>query len=118
MLRGLVCSILEDGGYRVIEAATGREALEAVERSERGVDLLLTDVVMPEVDGRVLSARLEEICPGSRTLFMSGHPDRGQPGATHDDLPEGRVIAKPFTRGELLSTIRAVLDGQQPGASA
>ncbi|MDJ0848802.1 MAG: ATP-binding protein [Myxococcota bacterium] len=118
MLRGLVCSILEDGGYRVIEAATGREALEAVERSEQGVDLLLTDLVMPEVDGRVLSARLAEISPASRTLFMSGHPDRGQPGAAQDDLPEGRVIAKPFTRGELLSTIRAVLDGQESGARA
>ena len=108
----LVRSILEEGGYRVIEAASGLEALSLLQRGEETIDLLLTDVVMPKVSGRELGAQLAELRPGTPTVYMSGYPDRGRREPSLDPLPGDRVIGKPFKRSELLSMVRSALDGR------
>jgi two-component SAPR family response regulator len=73
---------------------------------EDDVDLLLTDVVMPEMSGYELAARALEHRPGLRTMFMSGY---SHPGAGPQQVP-GELLQKPFTTDELTQTIRKTLD--------
>jgi PAS domain S-box-containing protein len=116
-VRRLVQSILSDVGYRVIEASTGLEALSILQQGDDHVDLLLTDVVMPEMGGRALHLKLTEIRPGIPTIFMSGYPNRKRTGTVYDPLPGETLIGKPFTRSELLSTIHSKLSDEALNAS-
>jgi CheY-like chemotaxis protein len=108
-VRNLARRILSAAGYTVLTAANGGEALLLCERRGRDVDLLLTDVVMPGLDGRALAERLAPLCPGTRVLYMSGYTDdviahRGVIDAgTH-------FIAKPFTVDGLTRAVRSALD--------
>jgi CheY-like chemotaxis protein len=72
-LRELTVKLLLDGGYRVIEAKDGEDALTIMATSEAGIDLLLTDVIMPEKSGPELVKQAEEGYPKTRSLFMSGY---------------------------------------------
>ena len=95
VVRNLARRILRDGGYRVIEAGSGEEALHLAGEHAGRIDLLLTDVVMPGMNGRELADRLVEIRPGTRVVFMSGYTEdvilqRGVSG-------ERAFLAKPFT---------------------
>jgi PAS domain S-box-containing protein len=108
-VRGVTVRALEAGGYRVLVASDGREALATGAAALRGVRLLVTDVVMPGMDGRALADALREAHPGIRVLFVSGY--------TQDRIAERGVLAsgieflpKPFTAASLLSRVRAVLD--------
>jgi two-component system, cell cycle sensor histidine kinase and response regulator CckA len=108
-VRRIVRSILEGGGYTVLEAVDGAEALRLYESDERHIDLLLTDAVMPHVNGRVLAQRLASRRPTIRVLFMSGY--------TEDDVLRHNVeverydfIQKPFTPAALARKVRQVLD--------
>jgi signal transduction histidine kinase len=107
-VRKLARRILERGGYRVIEAADGEEAL-GVARSEEGpIDLLVTDVVMPRLGGRELARQLREERPETRVLFVSGYPQDRSEGTVQ--APEGgRFLYKPFTAGSLLQEAHACL---------
>jgi len=111
-VRRLVGSVLREAGNTVIEAANGLEALSLLLRGEHPIDLLLTDIVMPEMDGRTLRTKLAELRPGIPTVFMSGYPDRGGQEAAEEPLPGDCVISKPFRRAELLSTVRSALQSQ------
>lgn len=64
---------LEQQGYEVIEASSGRDALKLAARRDRRVQLLLTDVVMPEMSGRVLAERFAAYQPNAKVLYMSGY---------------------------------------------
>ncbi|MBX7192098.1 MAG: response regulator [Sandaracinaceae bacterium] len=105
-IRETVSRILGRRGYRVVEARTGHEAL-AVVRSGFPLDLLVTDVVMPERTGPMVAAELREARPGLRVLYMSGY--------TFDALKEGelrpdeRFLRKPFTPEQLLGEVSAAL---------
>ena len=116
-LLGLVQRMLEGLGYRVLAALCGEEALEVAAENGSEIRLLVTDVVMPGMNGRELCEGLLATIPGLRCLFVSGHPadvlaDRGLAG-------EGiRLLTKPFTAHELAVQVREALDGSRPARSA
>jgi PAS domain S-box-containing protein len=108
-VRGLACRILERQGYRVISAQHGRDAMEIATKEPGQIDLVLTDVVMPGMNGRGLVERLSGIRPSIKSLYMSGYTD--------DDIirrgfiePSRSFLQKPFTSEALLETVRKVLD--------
>ncbi len=111
----LAAKILSGLGYRVLSAGTPGQALAEAEQHGAAIDLLLTDVVMPEMTGSQLADRLREKTPGLRVLHMSGYTENviAQHGVLDQDL---HFLAKPFTRRELALKVREVLDGREaPG---
>jgi len=108
-VRCLANEILLQQGYSVVSARDGHEALEASERHEGPLHLLLTDVVMPKMNGRELFGRISEAYPDIKVLYMSGYTTNV---ITHDgSLDEGvQFIEKPFTVKELAEKVRVVLD--------
>ncbi|HEX9054977.1 MAG TPA: CHASE3 domain-containing protein [Gemmatimonadales bacterium] len=116
-IRALVGQVLEMAGYTVIEAGTPAEALEAAERHDRPIHLLLTDVVMPELTGRQLAGRLAGQRPGLAVLYMSGYTDDAI--VHHGRLdPDTAFLQKPFTPETLLRRVRDVLDRAGPRSAA
>lgn len=109
VVRKLVLSILRSAGYRVIEAATPADALQLNWDDPLPIRLLLTDVVMPVMNGREMASRLTKIHPEMRVLFMSGYSD--DIIAHHGVLtPATAFIEKPFTPENLKRKVREVLD--------
>jgi PAS domain S-box-containing protein len=115
-LRKLAQTFLESAGFRVWSAASGEEALDVAARSGVNFDLLLTDVVMPGINGRALAEQLLPRQPGMRVLYVSGYTDSFIAG--HGVLDPGTyLVHKPFTEEELIQRAREVLDGGQPPSS-
>jgi nitrogen-specific signal transduction histidine kinase/ActR/RegA family two-component response regulator len=111
-LRKLAQTFLEAAGFRVWSAGSGEEALEVAAGSGVNFDLLLTDVVMPGMNGRVLAEQLLPRQPGMRVLYMSGYTDSFIAG--HGVLEPGTyLVHKPFTEEELIRKAREVLDGRK-----
>jgi PAS domain S-box-containing protein len=112
-VRRIAVSILEGGGYVVVSAGNGAEALRRLSELERRPDLLVTDVVMPGMDGRNVARNFNARYPSVPVLFISGYTENS---IVHDGvLDEGvEFIPKPFTRGELLQRVREVLDRGGP----
>jgi PAS domain S-box-containing protein len=114
LVRKLAGRILKRTGYRVVEAANGGEALLLAEKCDEPIDLLLTDVIMPNMNGRELAKRLLKLRPSMKVLFTSGYAD--DVIAYHGVLDRGvTLIEKPYSAGELTSAVRTVLDGTAPG---
>ncbi len=113
-VRRITCRVLERLGFTVLSAADGEEALALVEREGRpGLDLLVTDLVMPRLNGRNLAKRLAAVYPDLRILFVSGYTDDavGQLGM----LGDGRgFLQKPFSLESLGEAVRRVLSGPAP----
>jgi two-component system cell cycle sensor histidine kinase/response regulator CckA len=108
-LRRLSARILEQRGYTVIAAETATEAVRIAERNGRTIDLLLTDVVMPELSGAALAERVSELLPDIRVLFMSGYAD--DVVTRNGSLTEGSgFLEKPFSANELATKVRETLD--------
>jgi DNA-binding response OmpR family regulator len=108
-LRKLAQAFLESNGFRVLSAPNGEAALEIAARHPGAFDLLLTDVVMPGMNGRVLAEQLSMRQPGLKVLFMSGYTDSFIAG--HGVLQQGtNLLHKPFTEEILISKVREVLD--------
>jgi two-component system cell cycle sensor histidine kinase/response regulator CckA len=107
-VRGVTVRVLRRAGYRVLEASGGAEALDLHAREERPVGLLLTDVVMPGMNGRQVADQLRRRQGGLRVLFVSGFVD-GLMGDGADGVEE-EILGKPFTPASLLARVRAVLD--------
>ncbi len=108
-LRHLVQGILRRQGFEVLSAPTPAEALRLAERHPGRIDLLLTDVVMPGMNGRELAERLHATRPHLRVLFMSGYP--GGVLADRGVVDEGtEFLAKPITPAALLRKVSAVLE--------
>jgi CheY-like chemotaxis protein len=102
--------VLEMGRYEVLIASSGEEALGVIDRFERQIDLLVTDVVMPGMSGRVLAEAVNRRRPGIPTLFLSGYtPDEVLKEGVRTE--EAHFLQKPFTPSSLLSKVRDVLSG-------
>lgn len=111
MLR-MATQLLERLGYRVLAASTPGEALRTAGAHVGAIDLLVTDVVMPEMNGRQLANALITLLPGLRCLFMSGYTN--DVIAHHGVIDEGiEFIAKPFSTSDFAKKIRAILDSKR-----
>jgi len=117
ILRPLAKNILEGCGYVVLETSNGKDALEICEDYTGDIQLLLTDVVMPQINGRELAEKIMLMRPEICVIYMSGYTDdavvrRGLIGKTME------FIQKPFTSETLAMKVREVLDGAQKNEKA
>lgn len=105
-VRKLVHAVLQSHGYDVLEASNGGMALTTYEKNAHKIDLVLTDVVMPQMTGFELGAQLSGRAPGLKILYMSGYRDN----ATGSHEAAKAFLHKPFTPDVLLNKVREVLD--------
>ncbi|HYG64524.1 MAG TPA: ATP-binding protein, partial [Thermoanaerobaculia bacterium] len=110
-VRAMLHQILLNRGYRVLQAASGEEALELAGRHAEAIHLLLTDVIMPRMKGPDLATRLLGARPHTRVLFMSGYNEEALSGAQSTIC-----LQKPFSPQTLTQTVRAVLDAPDTSA--
>jgi two-component system, cell cycle sensor histidine kinase and response regulator CckA len=109
-LRDLVVTVLESRGYTILAASSGKEALEQWAQKKGQIDLLLTDMLMPDgMTGSDLAARLKQDAPKLRVLYTSGHA-AGVPGTHLADVEDCQFLAKPYRPAELIQTVRDCLD--------
>jgi len=111
-VRAVARHALERQGYTVLEASSGEAALDLAERHSGRIHLLLTDVIMPGMNGRALAQRLSELRPDLRVVYMSGYTEEAitrhgvlEPGLTY--------VQKPFTPEGLARKVREVLDREE-----
>ncbi len=107
-VRYLTSTILQQYGYRVLEATDGEDALRIATAHAGPIHLLVSDMVMPGLGGRELAARLGEVFPGLPVLFISGYAESVL-GESLDALP-GPMLEKPFSRDALARRVRGLLD--------
>jgi PAS domain S-box-containing protein len=113
-VRSMVSKVLQSKGYTVLEARHGNEAIEVSERCEGSINLMVTDVIMPQMSGRELAERLTLMRPEMHVLYMSGYPDNTI--VQHGVLEPGTAfLQKPFTINALELKVREILDGARKG---
>ncbi|MGZ9148371.1 MAG: PAS domain S-box protein [Candidatus Deferrimicrobiaceae bacterium] len=109
LVRELARTILEEKGYRVLDARDGHEAVEIAGRHDGPIHMLVTDVVMPRMSGGELARRMDELRPGIRVLYMSGYTENAI--VHHGVLDSGTAfVQKPFHIETLTRAIREELD--------
>jgi two-component system cell cycle sensor histidine kinase/response regulator CckA len=110
-VRKIVLRILEKQGYKLLEAEHGEAALKRSQETPGPIHLLLTDTVMPKMNGKELAQKLKKSRPKMKVLFMSGYPQEvlARQGTLDPDI---HLLQKPFTAEELAQKIRQVLDGR------
>jgi CheY-like chemotaxis protein len=113
-LRTITFELLLENGYRVLVAADGAEAQEVFGRQSEPIHLLITDVVMPGMNGRALAESLRARRPGLKVLYMSGYTD-DVVLQRHALAAGGRLLHKPFSVHALLREVRAALAEPTPG---
>jgi two-component system cell cycle sensor histidine kinase/response regulator CckA len=108
-VRRLAVSVLERAGYQVLAAEGGRDALQVAAASPRPIELLVTDVVMPDMNGKAVARTLRASHPRLKTLYCSGY---AEDVISHHGILETGVefLQKPFSRRALLDRVRQVLD--------
>jgi CheY-like chemotaxis protein len=112
-VRNLVCRMLVQNGYRVLEARDGHHALRVCETYPEPIQLVLTDLVMPHLQGADLAERLRRARPDLRILLMSGYANESvAPRLGRDAVA---FLPKPFTSVELVEKVRQVLDAPWSG---
>ena len=116
IVRKLAEEILQDCGYTVLSVADGKEALSLSEKHSGSIDLLVTDIIMPGMDGRQLAERLSRQWPEIKVLYISGYTDDVviRPGELDADT---EFLQKPFTSQTLTTKIRKILNAKGPPAS-
>jgi two-component system, cell cycle sensor histidine kinase and response regulator CckA len=107
-MRELVREFLESAGYQVLVARDVKEAIEIAMEHKGPLDLLLTDVVMPDLSGPQLAEHLQPFRPQMKVLYMSGYPDALVASSTRGSQVD--LINKPFTEEDLLRRLREVLE--------
>ena len=104
-VRALAREVLKEKGYAVLEASEGRVALLIGQRHTGPIDLVLTDIVTPDMSGQVLAERLAQFRPEIRVLYMSGYV-----GEIYGVMPRGQaLLSKPFTPEMLVAKVREKL---------
>ena len=108
VVRDVVARMLEAGGFTVLPASSGDDALSISRRRDAPIDLLLTDIVMPEMNGVELADRLEREHPDMRILFMTGYAEAVV--VNEGILGKHReCIGKPFTQEQITKRVRKIL---------
>jgi len=100
-IRWFVCSVLQSEGFETLEAETGSAAFDTVQRLGGSVDLMITDINMPEGDGLTLASKVNAHFPAVRTILMSGYPG---------PECEFAFLAKPFSWAAVVDAVWRVLD--------
>jgi two-component system cell cycle sensor histidine kinase/response regulator CckA len=101
--RSLLAATLKMDGYHVVEACDGEEAVAAIQKVQR-VDLVVTDIRMPHVDGITLARTVRRAQPGVPVLFITGYPDDlGVP------VPNSSMLSKPFLRDDLMKAVHGLI---------
>jgi len=109
-VREIAREFLESGGYRVIEARDGAEAIELAAKHRGEIQLLVTDMVMPGMTGQELAVKLQMAHPGLCVVFMSGYSEHAATEMANAD-PNVRLLTKPFSRAAILRTVGESLRG-------
>jgi two-component system, cell cycle sensor histidine kinase and response regulator CckA len=111
VVRHLICTVLGEAGYNVLCADSAEEGLRFGREQEKPIDLLVTDIVMPDMNGPTLARALAPSQPDMKVLFVSGYSDADisdqgvvEPGLT--------VLQKPFTQESLAGKVREMLDSE------
>ena len=112
-MREVARRILSRSGYQVITAANGREAIQVATNHDGGIDVLVTDIVMPQMLGQEAAERIRALHPGVKVLFMSGYT-RGVLDSKGILAGDVNMIEKPFTEESLLTRLRQVLASEDP----
>lgn len=110
-VRRLVVTELGRRGFTVLDAEDGRAALELFLQHQDTIDLVVTDVVMPRMNGADLAKEVEKIRPGTKVLFISGHPERAGSGV--DPTGATNLLMKPFTADTLAARIKGMITGKE-----
>ncbi len=107
-VRKLICNILSEGGYRIIESRSAVEAIELARNHQTTIDLILTDVIMPGMTGLAVYQSIAALRPDIKALYMSGYTDNviAKHGLLSDDV---QFLQKPFSRRVLLTKVQQVL---------
>ena len=114
-VRALMVALLQSDGYTVLEAVDGEDALRIMQKHHEPVDLLISDVNMPEMDGFELVAFLRSAYPSLRALFVSGQGTQWLLD-NRDRMTKGtHFLAKPFTADVLRQRVREIIAGEPPG---
>jgi len=111
-VREIAREFLESGGYKVIEARNGKEAIELAAKHGDSIDLLVTDMVMPGMTGQELAVRLQQDCPGLAVVFMSGYSEHAATEMANAD-PSVRLMTKPFNRSAILRAVGEILQSRK-----
>ena len=106
-VRGFVVSVLEKAGYRVLAASGAKEALTLSAEYDGTIDLLISDIIMPDVRGDELAHMLKKLRPGLRVLLITGYAEEG----SHRE----ELLRKPFTTEDLLARVRSLTGRQRTG---
>jgi PAS domain S-box-containing protein len=112
-VRRLVVRELTRRGFTVIEAEDGRAAMELFRRDMDQIDVVVSDIVMPRMNGADLAKEIEKIRPQQKMLFISGHPDRA--GGGLDPTGVTNLLMKPFTADTLAARIKELMTGRKDG---
>ncbi len=108
-VRAVASRILTERGYLVLEAANGREGLAVVEQVGQAIDLVLTDIVMPDMGGHELGLQIGRILPDAAIMYMSGYSEADQLQRGIHESPDP-FLQKPFSADNLAATVRHTLD--------
>jgi CheY-like chemotaxis protein len=112
-IRRYVREILEGQGYHILEAPDGAEALEIAQPEGPAIDLVLTDLIMPRLNGVKLARCLGELRPQTPVLYMSGYVESGLLAAKY---PDALLLQKPFTPSRLVAAVEKVMDDHRQPA--
>ena len=107
-MREVTRRILDRNGYHVVAAASGKEALNILASQLEHIDVLLTDVIMPHMQGKELADKIRILQPAARVVFMSGYT-QGLLGAQGVLEPGVHLIEKPFSEASLLTKLHEIL---------
>ena len=108
-VRALARRVLEKTGYKVLESSSPTDAIRLAGSHRNEIDLIVSDVVMPEMNGPSMVSRVLELCPDARVLFISGYADEDVIGRGLQN-PGMTLLQKPFSAQELVERVRQVLD--------
>jgi CheY-like chemotaxis protein len=104
-VRDLVCEVLKQQGHSIMSARNGGDALQMARQFEGHIDLLITDMIMRRIDGKMLSRKMKSIWPHIKVMFMSGY---GGDVVNDEDLKEHVFLPKPFLPQDLIEKVSRV----------